>query len=72
MTIKSEQKGSDKTQAKFNKVAGSKPKHFKDKKVGYANREDAFIGKRKFKETSHASKHPNCYFDTKHCMNSFV
>ena len=51
MTFKSETKATDKKQGKFNKVAGSRPKSFKDKKVGYANKEDTFVGKRKFKDS---------------------
>jgi len=42
MTVKRDAKVADKSQGKFNKVAGNKPKNFKDKKVGYANREDTF------------------------------
>ena len=52
MTMKREAKMADKKHTKFNQVTGSKPKSFKDKKVGYANRDDNFIGKRKFKDST--------------------
>jgi hypothetical protein len=52
MTVKRDAKVADKGQGRFNKVAGNKPKNFKDKKVGYANREDTFLGKRKSKDQS--------------------